>query len=410
MGETKTGLLSVGRGLLKGNVRVLAFTSMMTGTYLSFLNTILQPFVVTELGFSLAILGALVAVGSRPLGIASSIAQPFGGELADRLGRKLLILLGSSVGICSMLSFLLAATTHSLVPLALGYVLLGLSLLGSPATQAMIAETVEMDPQKLNVAFSVVFFFTALPGAFIPFAAGYLAQSAGYAVLFAGAAVIEGTNIITMLAYLRETRDPGVLTGTATRKKFSFRQVVTLPPGPARIFIPFAMDAAFYGVGGAIIFGAWSAQLGFTPGDIGLIFGVLSVSVVGSQYFATKLLLKIGTRRTLAFSEGLTVVVMAGWYLSTSLPVLLAFSVVFGFSVATWVPAVSSLLMRAAPVEERGSIGGKLAAFRGLLAAPAPIIGGVLSGAYGYQLPVAIGLVGEALTVVAILKLIPSDP
>ena len=410
MSRSPGSIFTLARGLLvPGNIRILALTSMMTGIYVSMLNTILQPFVVNNLGFSVAILGTLVAVGSRPTGLASSIVQPFAGQLADLLGRRLLIVAGSAVGICSMVSFLVAAATHSLAPLAVGYFLFGLSLLGNPATQATIAETVAMDPGKVNVAFSVVFFFTALPGAFIPFAAGYLASALGFGILFGAAALLESANLVVLIAQLGETRPSRRRDEAKPRNSFSFRQSVRVPPGFLRIFTPFAMDAFSFGLGGAIIYGMWTKQFGLTTDDIGLIFGTLSVSIVVSHYLATKLLLRAGTRRTLAFSEFLTVVVMLGWFLSPTVPALIFLSVIFGFSVATWVPAQSSLMMTAAPVEERGSIWGKLAAFRGLIAFPAPIIGGFLFESFGYYVPVSLGLIGEIFTTFAILKLIPKE-
>ncbi|HEY6283533.1 MAG TPA: MFS transporter [Nitrososphaerales archaeon] len=410
MTETRASIITVSRGLLRlGNIRILALTSMTTGVYLSLLSTILQPFVVSYLGFSVAILGVLVSIANRPIGLAGSIVQPFTGYLSDRLGRKLLIAIGSAVGVCSMVSFLVAAMSHSLISLSIGYVLLGLSILGNPATQAMIAETVDMDPARLNVAFSLVFFFTSLPGAVIPFAAGFLVQTFGFGLLFASAAVLESMNLLVMIPQLRETRsDPASMKERTPRKKFSLSQTILPPRGLVRLFIPFAMDAFFYGVGGSIIYGIWAKQFGFTAGDIGLIFGALSVATVLGQYPATKLLLKVGTRRVLAFSEALTVVIMFGWLVTDSLPVFIFLAVVFGISVALWVPAISALFMRAAPVEERGGISGKLAAFRGLIAVPAPFIGGLLYGAYGYYVPISIGMVGEALTTLAILRLIPA--
>lgn len=408
MNKSGTSVFTLVRGLLlPGNIRILAFTSMMTGIYVSLLNTILQPFVVQYLGFDVAILGVLVAVGARPSGLASSMIQPFAGALADLLGRRRLIFVGSAVGVLSMVSFFAAAETRSLVPLSLGYFFLGLSLLGNPASQAMIAETVAMEPGRVNVAYSVVFFFSALPGAVIPFFVGYFVSSVGYAILFGASAFLEAANLFVLFPQLRETRPPPGMGDGIAPHRFSLSQSVRLPRSLIRIFIPFAMDAFCFGVGGSIVYGMWSDYFGFTQGEIGLIYGVFSVSIVASQYFATRLLIVAGIRKTLAFSEFLTVVVLLSWLLDPVLPLLLVTSVVFGLSVATWVPAVSSLLMANAPVEERGSVLGKLAVFRGLIAFPAPILGGLIYGAYGYYLPVFLSVVGESITVVAILRLIP---
>jgi MFS family permease len=398
------------RILVPGNIRILAFGSMLTGIYLAMLNSFLQYFVVIYLGFSGTILGSLVAIGARPSGLASSIVQPFAGHLADLLGRKKLILLGSAVGVCSMISFAIAASTRGLLPLSLGYFLLGFSLLGNPASQAMVAETVSMDPDRINVAYSLVFFFTSLPGALIPFFVSYFVSYVGYAVIFAIAALLETANLVVLFPQLRETRpEPVAREDVRVVRRFSFRSSVTVPRRLVRIFVPFALDAFSYGVGGSIVYGMWAKSFGFSLQDLTLIYGVFAVSIVGSQYFATRLLLTMGTRRTLAFSEFLTVVVLLGWLLLPQIVPLLIISVIFGFSVDTWVPAVSSVLMAAAPVEERGSVGGKLAAFRGLVAAPAPVLAGLIYSAYGYYVPIFLSLVGESITTVAILKLLPES-
>jgi MFS family permease len=382
---------------------------MLTGAYVSMLNTILQPFVVKDLGFSVAILGILVAVGTRT-GLAGSIVQPFAGYLADLLGRRLLIITGSAVGICSMISFLIAALVHSLLPLSIGYVLLGLSLLAYPASQAAIAESVSMDPGKLSVALNVVFFFTQLPGAFVPFAAGFLVVSVGYVFLFVASAFLESVNLVVLLTQLKETRTS---TGSGQIQhrldEFSLRRVIQVPREFTRLFTPFALDAFSYGLCGSIIYGMWTVHYGFTPEDIGLVVGAFSASMVASQYAATRLLLRVGVRKTLATSESLTVVVLAGWLLTSSLPTLMLIGAVLGVSAATWTPAQYSLILTLAPADERGSVSGKLAAFRGLIGFPAPIIGGLLFSAFGYYVPVSLGLVGEAFTTVAILKLLPHD-
>jgi len=411
LSKSSVGVFAIARSLLSpGNIRIIALASMLTGIYLTMLNTFLQYFVVIYLGFSGTVLGGLVAIGARPSGLASSIIQPFAGHLADLLGRKKLIRLGSAVGVCSMVSFVFAATTRSLLPLSLGYFLLGLSLLGNPASQAMVAETVGMDPDRINVAYSVVWFFTSLPGAMIPFFVNSIVSSVGYAVIFAIAALLEASNLLLLFPHLSETRPPRPAGhDVRTVRRFSFRESVTIPRSLIRIFAPFAMDAFSFGIGGSIVYGMWAKSFGFSLEDLSLIYGVFAVSIVVGQYFATRLLLVMGTRRTLAFSEFLTVVVLLGWLLFPQLVPLLVISVVFGFSVDTWVPAVSSVLMAAAPVEERGSVGGKLAAFRGLVAAPAPVLAGLIYSAYGYYVPIFLSLVGESITTVAILKLLPES-
>jgi MFS family permease len=409
--KSRASVFTEARSLLApGNIRIIALSSVLTGSYLLALGTFLQYFVVIYLGFSGTVLGALVAVGARPSGLASSIIQPFAGHLADVLGRKKLMLLGSAVGVCSMASFAFAAVTQSLWPLSIGYFLLGLSLLGNPASQAMVAETVAMDPDRMNIAYSVLFLFSSLPGLIIPFFVNYFVSVVGYAVIFAFAAILEATNLLVLFPHLRETvPQPAPGEGARTARRFSFKESVRIPRSLVRIFVPFAMDAFSFGIGGSIVYGMWAKSFGFSLEVLSLIYGVFAVSIVVSQYFATRLLLAMGTRRTLAFSEFLTVVVLLGWLLVPQLVPLLIISVVFGFSVDTWVPAVSSVLMVAAPVEERGSVGGKLAFIRGLVSFPAPVLAGIIYSAYGYYVPIFLSLVGESITTVALLKLLPES-
>jgi len=148
-------------------------------------------------------------------------------------------------------------------------------------------------------------------------------------------------------------------------------------------------------------------QYGFSNTDIGLIVGTLSLALIVAQYPAARFLLRVGPRRSLAFSEFLSVLVLIGWNLANSLLLFVLLSVLFGVSIATWVPAQQSLLMAHAPPEERGSLGGKLAAFRGLVAFPAPIIGGVLYDAFGYHAPVTASLLGIVVALIMIFRLLP---
>jgi DHA1 family multidrug resistance protein-like MFS transporter len=395
------------RLLLQGNVRILATTSFVTGTKVGMLNTTLQPFVLS-LGLGLPVLGLLQALGSRPWGLSSSLIQPFAGHYADLFGRKFIIALGSVVSILSMILFLLAATVHSWPILLTAFLLFGLGLLSSPASQAVVAESVNLQPAKMDVAFSTVFFFTSVPGAVTAIVAGVLADALGYYLVFAVAVVLESANLVILLTKLRETRLGGRLAGAPLkRNSFSFRASLKLPRGFLGFFATLATDAFSFTITSSIFYGMLVKQYGYSNTDIGLIVGTLSFAIILAQYPAARFLVRVGPKRSLAFSEFLSVLVLLGWNLAISLPVFLFLSVLFGVSIATWVPALQSLIMTHAPPEERGSLGGKLAAFRGLAAFPAPIIGGILFDKFGYHAPIMMSLVGIVLAVVMIVKLLP---
>src|SRR5438445_12514309 len=91
--------------LMQGNVRVLALTGLLTGTYVSMLNTALQPFALS-LGFGLTSLGFMQALGNRVGGFSGALIQPFAGRFADTHLRRKIIIDGRPVSESLMSPFL----------------------------------------------------------------------------------------------------------------------------------------------------------------------------------------------------------------------------------------------------------------------------------------------------------------
>src|SRR2546428_12843652 len=98
--------------LMHGNVRVLALTGLLTGTYVSMLTTALQPFALS-LGLGLTSLGFMQALVYRVCGFSGAIIHPSAGRLADTHGRREIIAGGGLISISSLASFLAAAVTHA---------------------------------------------------------------------------------------------------------------------------------------------------------------------------------------------------------------------------------------------------------------------------------------------------------
>ena len=409
MRKNSQSIISVTREiLLNRNIRVIAVTGLVSGIYIGMINTILQPFTIS-LGLTLAGLGILQALGGRVSGLAASLVQPFAGHYADVFGRKAVVVLGSVVTVASMVFFLLAAVTKSWFALTVAYLLFGLSMLSSPASQAVVAEAVNLDLTKMNVAFSALFLISSITTTATSFAGGVLADAIGYYVVFVVAVVLES---VDLLLYLRELRDvdsgPSSDESGISARRFSLRSAVSLPTGLLGFFAAFAMDSFAFGMTSSIIYGMIYDRFRYSNTEIGLMVGTVSLATILVQYPATKLLLRAGAKKSLALSEAFGVILMLGWYFANSLPFFVVLSVVFGASVATWVPAQSTITITVSPPSERGSLGGKLAAFRGLVAFPAPIIGGILYEAFGYSAPIIASFCLTLATFVMIVKFIPN--
>jgi MFS family permease len=388
------------------NIRVLAVTGLISGVYVGMLNGVLQLF-PASLGFGVATLGIMQAVGNRFSGIAASIAQPIAGHLSDIHGRKVMIVLGSVTTILSMVLFIVAAITANWVCLFVAFFMFGVSVLGSPPSQAMVAESVGLDTSKMNVAYSVIFLLSSIPGVVTPYLAGVMAGSYGYVVIFLVAALLESVDLVLYARELYETRSAARQGQVIGPREFSLRQSFSIRRGSWGYFSALAMDAFTFGITTTIIYAMIQGRFGYSDAQIGVIVSVLSLSIILTQYPATKLLLLLGGRKTIAFSEALGTILMAGWAVAGSFPAFLLLSVVFGASVSTWVPGVQSLVMTNSPEHERGGIGGKVAAVRGLVAFPAPILGGFLYQSLGYEAPIIASAAGTAITVVLLLKYVP---
>jgi DHA1 family multidrug resistance protein-like MFS transporter len=349
-------------------------------------------------------------LGGRFSGLTASLIQPFAGHYADIFGRKLVVIVGSIVTLASMGLFLLAALTRNWVILVAAYLLFGLSMLGSPASQAVIAESVDLDPTRMGIAFSAVFLLSSVTSTVTSLAGGVLADVLGYYLIFVIALLFESLDLFLYFSELRETRPSTDAAHAVTHgRKFSLRSAASLPKGLLGFFAAFAMDSFAFGITASIIVGMVYDRFRYSNTDIGLIVGVVSLATILAQYPATRLLLLVGPKKSLALSEFLGAVLMLGWYFANSIPFFILLSVIFGVSVATWVPAQQSITMTVSPPGERGSLGGKLAAFRGLVAFPAPIVGGVLYEVYGYQAPSLVSFVLVVLTLLMIIKFLPEQ-
>ena len=404
-----SGIFGLSRTLLLNrNIRVLAITGLISGIYIGMLNVVLQLFPLS-LGFSVAALGVLQALGNRFAGVAATVAQPLAGHYSDVHSRRRTILLGSAVTIASMVCFVGAAVSFNGFLMLVAFVLFGVSVLGGPAAQALVAESVDLDPRKMDVAYSTIFFLSTIPGVVTPYMAGAMLDRYGYLAIFAVAALLEGVDLYLYWRELYETTHTMIAEGSRGRT-FSFREALRLPKASAGFYGALAMDAFAFGITTSIIYAMAKKEFGFSGSDIGLLVAVWSLAMLVSQYPSTRILIRLGAKKTIILSEALGTLLMAGWAVSNDVPEFAILSVVFGVSVTTWVPGVQSLMMVHAPAKERGGVGGKVAAFRGLVAFPAPIIGGYLYQGFGYEAPVIASFVMTIATVALMFRYLPAVP
>ena len=390
---------SIEKGRISQNLRVIAVTSFLNGLFSSMTRAVWQPFVLS-LGAPMSTLGFLESLGGRR-GLVTAVLQPIGGWVSDRLRRKLLLTLGSSLGLLVMLFYVLAAVTGNWRWLMPGVVLLGAAQVSVPARNALVAESVRAGQR--GAAYSLQMASWIVPGVFAAALAGFIADRWGFTPVFLTRFGLEALRLLLILWLLQETLSRVKRGISLGELKGVMARMVTPPRGLRGLYWAMSVDIFVWGLGGSILFGMLSETYGFTTFQLGVMSGLLSLVWATSQLPIGRLVDRYGSKPFLALSEAVGIIVVSGWLFSTNIVDFVALHAIFGLTAATWVPALRALLANSVPAEQLGEEMGRLFAFRGLIGFPAPYIGGLLYDHFGFQAPILANLVGVVLALVAIV-------
>ncbi len=178
-------------------------------TGISFLNTFglsiglpfLSLYLYQERGLSMTLIGTIILVS----GLGTAVVQMLAGALADRLGRRPLLL--SAVAASVLLYLVMAvliAVSASVVAITLAFIAARAALMMMrPAVQAMVTDLTPKD--RLTEAYGLLRVGINLGWAAGPALGGYLAAWLPYAWLF-GAAALTGTiTFAVIFAFLQES-------------------------------------------------------------------------------------------------------------------------------------------------------------------------------------------------------------
>lgn len=340
------------------------FWILLCGTLVNRLGAFVVPFLSLYLtgtrGFSVARAGLVLTV----IGVGGAVAQPLGGMLADRFGRRRTLMAGL-VAAASALMVLGAA--RSLVALCVAGLAYGLVAdIYRPAVSAAIADVV--DDANRPRAFALQFWVVNVGFSVATLLGGVLADR-GYWLLFAGDAVTTLIFAAVVLRGVPETRParvPGALTG-------SVRQVLRDRVMVGLVLCVVLQSTAYWQAFSTLPLIVVRDGLG--TGGFGLVIALNGVLIVvlqplllghlgrraqGPLLLAGSLVLGVGLALT-ALVDSLTghLLVVAVWTLGE----------VLGAGV------LGALVARLAPSELRGRYMGVFGASFGISAILAPAIG-----------------------------------
>lgn len=383
---------------MRKNLSVLAATAFLSGIYQSMVQVVWQPYALS-LGASIPTLGLLNSLGGYG-GLVTSLVQPLGGWMSDRAGHKRFVAWASVVAIAALGCYFMAGQAGQWTLLIPAVILLGISALSRPARGALVAES-SSDASR-GSAYSLVFIAQVLPGIFAPVLGGYVSERAGRPTVFLVGLAFEVVSLVMVVRWLRESR---VLHST----QISWRQIAGVfsraikPPPHLRVFFAcMAGDSFTWGVSLGILFGVLSKAYGYTDEQLGLLSSASAVTMVLAQIPLGYLIDRYGAKPSLVLSEALGIPLMVIWLTQTRFEWFVASYALFGVVGATWGPAVMTHLTSQVPAGSRSEAIGQLSAFRGLIAFPAPAVGGLLYEWGGLHAPVLFSLVGVVILMFAL--------
>jgi MFS family permease len=387
---------------LRGNLAALAAMASLRGVHSSVYNVIWQPFVLS-LGASMPMLGLLNSLGGVS-GLIPTVAQSLGGWLADRIGRKPFLVMASVATIAAYALFALAGISNFWLPLAIGVVVYGFSSLSRPAISSMTAESVRSD--RHGSAFSLMIVAQTAPGIIMPALGGWAAVQVGYLLVFPVGIALELIILLVIWRFVRETRPASGPVRRHEAKAAFLRSVI-----PPRRLMGFALagagDVFFWSMGHGLLFGMLSETYHYSTFELGLMAAAMSVTWAIVQMPVGRYIDHHPTRRLMILSEALGIPLMLIWMTQSRFEVLLASQVLMALVAATWVPATSTYLARHTVPEDRSESYGRLNAFRGLIAFPAPALGGLLYQWGGIAAPLAANLVGILVVIALLVFFVP---
>lgn len=347
----------------------------------------LSIYLSQERGVPMTVVGLVLLFSA----IVGAIGQIVGGELADIVGRKkvMVIAMASRCLIFGMLAYVIAGGSDLLV---IAIMVSLSSLAGSffePATNALIADVVE--PKKRLEAYGLLRIGGNIGWTLGPLLGGLLVMIS-YPFLFLISALATGT--VAMMVYLLVKES---ITASSKRERFSLMDLGRL--GKDRRFLAFSFISIFL----FMMFGQMAstyavfstAQVGISKAEIGYLYAINGIMVVLIQFPISRAISHYRMTRVLALGSLLYAIGygLVGFApsLGVQLPELLTspgftflafcmFVVTMGEIIVS--PSAMTLVAKMSPENERGRYQGMYGLVSNFGFSAGPFFGGLLYDHY----------------------------
>jgi MFS family permease len=249
------------------------FWFLWFGTAINRLGGFAVPFLMLYFTGKLGITPATAALMVSVLGAGSFFSQLMGGELADRLGRRPVMMLSFFVSPIAMLAL---GIVREPILLVIAMFVLGFFMdLYRPAVSAAVVDLVPAD--KRTRAFGYIYWAINFGAALAPIAAGLLANF-DYFLLFLGDAVTTAIFGVIVLTRIPETQ--AVEVAAAARVRMSARAGQAMRDPMLMFFVLLFLLVGIIYSQGQVTLPIDMAAKGLPPSDYGLAIAVNGALIV----------------------------------------------------------------------------------------------------------------------------------
>ncbi len=380
---------------LHGNIPGLVASGLIEGTAWQMHELVWQPYIIS-LGGSMATIGGMQSLWT----LVTNGLQFVTGELCDSWGRKTVINGYFLASIAGLFISVYARDWRWLIPVIVLYSIA--DSLGEPSFYPMFAESV--DAKKIGLSISLLSLTWFLPGLYSKLFAGYIGDNVGLVNVLRLVLVGEVAATLVFFFGVEETlKERRPMDWAAVRRNIVG---VIKPRGDLRdVYLLSILDGFSWAINGGILVAMLYESLGLSLLQIGVLMTVAMATTSLALIPVGNLVDRYGSPVFLRASVILSIASFAGYAVFRSFPVLLVLQVFRGLAMGLWDPSYNSLLAKAVPEQERGSLYGSINGLRGIIVFPAPLIGAYLFEGFGLRGTFAASIAVSCLALVMASRL-----